>query len=124
RKATLRILLPTGDVFDRPFSDGDTQIGKGPRNDVVMADAAVSAAHAIIHTEGETYSITDIGSRNGTYVNGERVSGPRKLNHGDVISMGLSKLTFRIADYDDTSAIETDKILGSTNQSEIGRAHV
>jgi len=117
RKAVLRILLPTGDVFDRPLNEGDTQIGKGPRNDVVMADAAVSAAHAIIHIEGEAYTITDIGSRNGTFVNGERVSAARKLNHGDVISMGLSKLTFRFADYDDTSAIETDKIPSSAKQS-------
>jgi pSer/pThr/pTyr-binding forkhead associated (FHA) protein len=117
RKAMLRILLPTGDVFDRPLNEDDTQIGKGPRNDIVMADAAVSAAHAIIHIEGETYTITDIGSRNGTFVNGERVSAARKLNHGDVISMGLSKLTFRFADYDDTSAIETDKMLSSGKQS-------
>lgn len=117
RQAVLRILLPTGDVFDRQLSEGDSQIGKGPRNDVVMADAAVSAAHAIIHVDGESYTITDIGSRNGTFVNGERVSRPRKLNHGDVISVGLSKLTFRFADYDDTSAIEADKILTSAKQS-------
>ena len=110
QKACLKILLPTGDVFDRELKEGEIQIGKGPRNDVVMADAAVSAAHAIIRGEGEKYTITDLGSRNGTFVNGERVSSARQLNHGDVIGMGLSKLTFRFTDYSDTSAIELDKV--------------
>jgi pSer/pThr/pTyr-binding forkhead associated (FHA) protein len=109
QKACLKILLPTGDVFDRELKEGEIQIGKGPRNDVVMADAAVSAAHAIIRGEGGIYTITDLGSRNGTFMNGERVSSARQLNHGDVIGMGLSKLTFRFTDYSDTSAIELDK---------------
>ena len=110
QKACLKILLPTGDVFDRDLNEEETQIGKGPRNDVVMADAAVSAVHAIIHGEGGIYTITDIGSRNGTFVNGELVSSARQLNHGDVIGMGLSKLTFRFTDYTETSAIELDKV--------------
>jgi pSer/pThr/pTyr-binding forkhead associated (FHA) protein len=110
QKASIKILLPTGDVFDRELKEGEIQIGKGPRNDVVMADAAVSAAHAIIRGEGEQYTITDIGSRNGTFVNGERLSNARQLNHGDVIGMGLSKLTFRFTDYNETGAVELDKV--------------
>lgn len=110
QKASIKILLPTGDVFDRELKEGEIQIGKGPRNDVVMADAAVSAAHAIIRGEGEKYTITDIGSRNGTFVNGERLSEARQLHHGDVIGMGLSKLTFRFTDYTETGAVELDKV--------------
>src|SRR6185369_8334562 len=84
-KAALKILLPTGDVFDRELSDTETQIGKGPRNDIVIADAAVSSAHATIRAGDGGYSISDMGSRNGTIVNGERVEGSHALKHGDVI---------------------------------------
>jgi pSer/pThr/pTyr-binding forkhead associated (FHA) protein len=108
--ASLKILLPTGDVFDREVTNAETQIGKGPRNDVVIADPAVSTAHAMIRREGSSFTITDIGSRNGTYVNGDRVGETRPLNHGDVIGIGLSKLTFRMGDYSETGAIEKDVV--------------
>ncbi|MEK6406270.1 MAG: DUF3616 domain-containing protein [Acidobacteriota bacterium] len=108
-KASLKILLPTGDVFDRELKNEETQIGKGPRNDIVIADPAVSSAHAMVRLEGSGYTINDIGSRNGTVVNGERVTAPRQLNHGDVIGMGLSKLTFRITDYSETGAFEIEQ---------------
>src|SRR2546426_6785192 len=64
QKATLKILLPTGDVFDREITDTEIQIGKGPRNDIVIADPAVSAAHAHIRVEDGVYTIEDMGSRN------------------------------------------------------------
>jgi len=112
-KAALKILLPTGDVFDREISDSETQIGKGPRNDIVIADPAVSSAHATIRVENGGYSISDIGSRNGTVVNGERVEGSRPLKHGDVIGVGLSKLTFRLTDYSETGAIPAAQIVAA-----------
>jgi pSer/pThr/pTyr-binding forkhead associated (FHA) protein len=116
-KASLKILLPTGDVFDRELASAETQIGKGPRNDVVIADPAVSTAHAMIRAEGSKFTIADIGSRNGTYLNGERVGDVRQLNHGDVIGIGLSKLTFRIEDYSETGAIEKDVVSAALKKS-------
>lgn len=112
-KATLKILLPTGDVFDRDLINNETQIGKGPRNDIVIADPAVSAAHAMVRLEGDAYKIEDIGSRNGTFVNAERVAEPRQLSHGDVIGIGLSKLTFRLSDYSETGAIDLDELVAA-----------
>jgi pSer/pThr/pTyr-binding forkhead associated (FHA) protein len=109
-KASLKILLPTGDVFDRELTTAETQIGKGPRNDIVIADPAVSTAHAMVRLEGSGYVIIDIGSRNGTYVNGDRVADSRPLSHGDVIGIGLSKLTFRLSDHSETGAIEVDEV--------------
>jgi pSer/pThr/pTyr-binding forkhead associated (FHA) protein len=113
-KASLKILLPTGDVFDRELNDVETQIGKGPRNDIVVADPAVSTAHALVRFEEGKCTISDLGSRNGTFVNGEPVSSPHPLNHGDVIGMGLSKLTFRLTDYSETGAIQTDQIAAAS----------
>jgi len=105
-KATLRILLPTGDVFDRELASAEVQMGKGPRNDIVITDPAVSTTHALIKAEEGGYVLTDLGSRNGTYLNGERISEPKRLSHGDVITLGLSKLTFRLSDYSETGAIQ------------------
>jgi pSer/pThr/pTyr-binding forkhead associated (FHA) protein len=103
-KALLRVLLPTGDAYDRELTQAEMQIGKGPRNDLVIADPAVSSAHAAIRSDGDYFMISDLGSRNGTFVNGQRLLQPQRLQHGDVIGIGLSKLTFRLADATDTSA--------------------
>jgi pSer/pThr/pTyr-binding forkhead associated (FHA) protein len=110
-KATLRILLPTGDVFDREITRLETQMGKNPRNDIMIADSAVSSTHALIRNENGIYTISDLGSRNGTYVNGERISKPRRLEHGDVIGLGLSKLTFRMGGHSETGAINATEVL-------------
>jgi pSer/pThr/pTyr-binding forkhead associated (FHA) protein len=113
-KASLKILLPAGDVFDRELTSAETQIGKGPRNDIVIADPAVSTAHAMVRLEGSVYTINDIGSRNGTFVNGERVAESHQLSHGDVIGIGLSKLTFRLSEHSETSAIELDVVAAAS----------
>jgi pSer/pThr/pTyr-binding forkhead associated (FHA) protein len=110
QSATLRILLPTGDVFDREVTATEIQLGKGPRNDIVIADPAVSTAHAALKCDGGQYTIADLGSRNGTFVNGERIAEPHKLAHGDVIGMGLSKLTFRLGGYSETGAIRVNDV--------------
>jgi pSer/pThr/pTyr-binding forkhead associated (FHA) protein len=110
-KAQLRILLPSGDVFDRQMQRAEAQIGKGPRNDIVIADTAVSSSHALIRAEEGVYTITDLGSRNGTFVNSERISEPQKLNHGDIIGIGLSKITFRLKDHSETGAINLTEVL-------------
>lgn len=116
-KANLKILLPTGDVFDREINDEETQIGKGPRNDLVIADPSVSTAHSVLRRENEAYTIADLGSRNGTFINGERVTSPRRLSHGDVIGMGLSKLTFRLADYSETGSIDLEEMAAVSKQA-------
>ena len=110
QKALLKILLPTGDVFDREIVQAETQMGKGPRNDIVIADPAVSAAHAVIIAEADNYTIKDLSSRNGTFVNGERISEPRMLRHGDVIGLGLSKLTFRLNSQGETGIVQSPEI--------------
>ena len=107
-KATLRIVLPTGDAFDRELSQLETRLGKGPRNDIVIADPAVSTSHATITSGPDGYMISDAGSRNGTFVGGERLTAPRRLTHGDTISLGRSRIMFRLAGSNDTETIETD----------------
>ena len=71
-------------------------IGRSEDSDVVVSHPAVSRRHArIVRREPEgTYVIEDLGSSNGTFVNGERVVQPRPLKTGDTIRVGPMKLVY------------------------------
>lgn len=71
-------------------------LGRSATNDVVVDDGKVSRRHALIHKQDETeYWVIDLGSGNGTYLNGRRVTQPTKLNGGDELALGEHTLTFR-----------------------------
>ncbi len=95
-KAMLRILLRDGSVFERELTNGETKIGKGALNDIILPDPAVSTSHALIQWDSTRFVITDLGSRNGTLVNDTRLAEPRVLAHGDRIKMGRCTLTLRL----------------------------
>src|SRR5258706_301770 len=67
---------------------GAVTIGRDAKADVRIDSAAVSRRHARIHTKGRLVAIEDLQSRNGTRVNGERVSDEHALGYRDVITMG------------------------------------
>src|SRR5262245_32520017 len=102
-EATLRIILRDGSVVERDITQNEVAIGKGPQNDIILADASVSSAHAVIRFEDGAYKILDLGSRNGTLVNDARLGPePRAIQHGDLIKMGHCALTFRLKEASDT----------------------
>ncbi|GAG27746.1 unnamed protein product, partial [marine sediment metagenome] len=72
-------------------------IGRGPENDIRFDHPTVSWMHARITRRGTDgdYVIEDLGSTNGTFVNGERVVSPRLLRRDDVIHVGPYKMTYR-----------------------------
>jgi ABC-type multidrug transport system ATPase subunit len=73
---------------------GNVRIGRAPDNDLVVDDLLVSRYHAELRrTPDGQYEITDLGSHNGTYVNGRRVSG-QPLTDSDTVGIGHS--TFRL----------------------------
>jgi DNA-binding CsgD family transcriptional regulator len=71
-------------------------IGREPRNDIPLAwDTEVSRAHAVLERFGDSWTLIDDGlSRNGSYVNGQRVHGRRRLEDGDAIAIGGTVLAF------------------------------
>ena len=102
-EATLRIILRDGSVVERDITQNEVTLGKGPQNDIILADASVSSAHAVIRFEDGAYKIIDLGSRNGTLVNDARLGAePRAIQHGDLIKMGHCALTFRLKEAGDT----------------------
>jgi len=74
-----------------------TRIGRNRDNDVVIDNIGVSGIHAEIIRNDDQYTIRDLNSKNGVYVNGERVS-EKKLNFGDEISIFKHKLKFIAVD--------------------------
>ena len=92
---------------------GAMTVGRGAEVDVRLSwDPSVSSVHAEFIPLGAHWLITDEGiSRNGTFVNSERLSGRRRLRHGDIVRFGRTALAFNDASSEQagaTIAVETD----------------
>ncbi len=90
-KAQGTLVLPAGDrriLGDQPF-----KFGRMPENDVVIADPNVSRRHAEIRPVGPSFVLVDLGSTNGTKVNGTTVA-QHTLRSGDTISIGAMTVRF------------------------------
>ncbi len=84
-----------------------TAIGRWEDNDVVITDRWVSRYHAEIRREGDDYLVQDLGSKNGTLVNGQRIAAPTRLADGDQIQVTpLINLTF--VDYGSTAPLPVE----------------
>ena len=70
-----------------------TLIGRSPECDVFLDDVTVSRRHAELVRDGETFTITDLGSLNGTFVNRKRIESA-ELDDGDELQIGKYRLTF------------------------------
>jgi hypothetical protein len=74
-------------------SDERTLIGRSPECDVFHDDVTVSRRHAELVRDGETFTITDLGSLNGTFVNRKRIESAA-LDDDDELQIGKYRLTF------------------------------
>ena len=75
----------------KKFDQESISVGRDAENDIHINNLAVSRFHAKIHKEGEKYIIKDLGSANGTFVNGNKVDWA-ELNFGDIILIGKHAL--------------------------------
>ncbi|CAM3386868.1 ATP-binding cassette domain-containing protein [Tsukamurella hominis] len=76
----------------RPVGTGQMTIGRTPDNDIAIGDMLVSRRHARLLTGPQGLVIEDLGSANGTQVNGRRIAGPTPLRDGDLVTVGNSDL--------------------------------
>ena len=94
---------------------GRLTIGRHPDNDIAPKDAAVSKHHAIVERKGEKLILLDKGSRNGTFVNGEKVQSS-ELYDDDIVKFGnelnlrvcafsLKKRASAVTEHEDKSAL-------------------
>src|SRR5215470_6342935 len=85
---------------DRSFtvtmpSSGELVIGRGPDAGISVDDPLVSRAHAALQAVPDGLRLSDLGSRHGTLLNGERLAEPRLVGSGDVIAVGNAVLVVR-----------------------------
>jgi pSer/pThr/pTyr-binding forkhead associated (FHA) protein len=78
-----------------PLRVGESVVGRGTGADIFIDQAEVSRRHARIAVERESATIEDLGSKNGTFVNGRRISGPQRLAEGDDVQFGSPAARFR-----------------------------
>jgi pSer/pThr/pTyr-binding forkhead associated (FHA) protein len=83
-----RVLKETAVSLTAPVT-----IGRLPDNAIVIDNSAVSSHHVRVAREGPQFMVEDLGSTNGTFVNGEKIT-KRALRHGDTILVGKHKLFF------------------------------
>ena len=83
------------------LSKSDMTIGRDLSNDLVINDVEVSRKHLRLLLQGENYRIEDLGSTNGSFVNGQRLTGSHLLVPGELVSLGEHvTLVYETAAYD------------------------
>lgn len=75
---------------------GEATIGRDHAADLVLSDRTVSRRHAAVRHDGLTVVVSDLGSSNGTYVDGEPVAEAARVGSGGVIRLGAAELEVRI----------------------------
>lgn len=80
-----------------PLLDDECVIGRAPECAISIPDGSISSRHARVTRSAEGFTIEDLQSRNGTFVNGETVDKPRLLADGDVVRVGKIIMTFNVA---------------------------
>lgn len=86
------LLLPTGDEV--PLGEFTVTIGRHQDSMIVLADPNVSRNHAEIAPSGDGFVVTDLGSTNGTRINGTKIVGPHQLREGDEVRFGNTAMTY------------------------------
>jgi pSer/pThr/pTyr-binding forkhead associated (FHA) protein len=84
------------DIYE--VADPVTTLGRDKANDVVLSIDLVSRVHAMIYEKAGEHFIRDLGSLNGTSVNGKKIEQDQILNDGDVVMVGF-ELTFRTGEW-------------------------
>lgn len=77
------------------LGQGQVTIGRSPECDIKIDNPAISRKHATLQSREDGYLLTDLGSANGTFLNGEKVDQPVTVKPGDVINLAKFELRFQ-----------------------------
>lgn len=91
-----------------PLREGDNIVGRHPASAIWINAAGVSRSHAKITVSPDAVTIVDLGSRNGTFVDGKQLSGPHHLLDGAEVTFGSERATFR--QWSDDQAAGTEPV--------------
>ena len=113
------VVVIEGKELEFELNEGQTPIGRHPDNPIAITQRSVSGRHAMIHGEAGEFVLEDVGSRNGTFANQQRIEGRVKLNHNDAIRFGDAHARFhdpatkQVAPSKPSSATVTDAQLAT-----------
>jgi predicted component of type VI protein secretion system len=110
-----QLVMRTGPTMGKTYGleKSEIAIGRDPSNDIVINEAEVSRKHARLFLQDEMYVLEDLGSTNGSFINGQRLMGPQELRPGDMILLGENiSITFELfqPDADGTIAVRPRQI--------------
>jgi len=117
--AELKIQTADGSKERFPLGKPRITIGRARSSDVFLPDQWLSRHHAAIEQKTGTYYLVDLGSKNGTLLNGERVSGDRRLRDGDIITLGEHVLVFSFDDEAEDRPPEGTRVFSAKELSDI-----
>ena len=103
-----QLVMRTGPEPDRVYELklGIISIGRDSSNDITINDSEISRKHARLTAQAGGYILEDLGSTNGTFVNGQRLMGPHLLRVGELILLGENvSLTFEAAQFDPDATV-------------------
>jgi DNA-binding response OmpR family regulator len=92
------------------LTEESTSIGRAPESDIVVDDRLASRRHARVYREHGQYVVSDCESRNGTFLNGQRISEPHVLRDGDELQIGLEFKALYV-DPEATGALVTEALV-------------
>jgi len=92
--ATYQLVIRSGAGAGKvlPLEKSEMHVGRDVTNDLVISDEKVSRRHARLYSEGDQYVVEDLGSTNGTFINGARLSGPHLLRVGEQVTFGETSI--------------------------------
>ena len=88
------ILLLDGEATTLELTADETMLGRDPKCTLEIKSGMVSRRHARVLKRDDEYIVEDMGSGNGTFVNGSKLAGPKSIKHGDRIKLGPVLLRF------------------------------
>jgi diguanylate cyclase (GGDEF)-like protein len=111
-KPCLTVLTGTNSGKLFKLGQGQAVIGRAPIAEVRIEDDGISRAHARVRADGKQVWVEDMGSRNGTFVNGTRLAAPHELSEGDKIQVGRGTV-LRFGFHDDLDESFHETLLSS-----------
>lgn len=117
-----QIIINGPGYFDTPYDlpEGVTTLGRAEENDIVLSGDLVSRRHAKFHVHGDELEVEDLGSRNGSRVNGQPLQGTQRVYAGDLVTVGENTLAIRQPAQVESAATEMVD-LGAGNVRWVGR---
>ena len=94
REAKLIVSLESFGTRVIPLGRRRLSVGRGSDQDICLPDRKISSAHALLEPTAAGYRLRDLGSTNGTYVNGHLVDGVRQLRLGDEVRFGNTRILY------------------------------